>query len=191
MGGLNAAVSVGQEVASGQSVSAGAALSSFTAGFAIGPVAMLAGGDAETTAVTNDESTWTSATPVTASEQCSLAYYVGEMGRDYVNSAIGGKAEVSIQATPYSSVNADILSNDGAATEVKVGAVQASGYFAESELPGYLAARNSGAISDFGVVFLKSPSTGLTGPSELLGNMLGANGVSYARVPYDWWDAMQ
>jgi RHS repeat-associated protein len=63
MGGLSAAVSVGQEVASGQSVSAEAALSGFSAGFALGPVAMLAGGE-----LTNEESTWTNAVPATEEE---------------------------------------------------------------------------------------------------------------------------
>ena len=150
--------------------------------------ALVAGADDEATPITNDESTWTSATPATATDQACFDRYVGAMGVDFVRSAVEGQEEVSLQTNSYP-IRADILSNGDTAIEVKVGYVHGGGSFYPGQVSNYVDARDSGAITNFYTVFLKSPTSGLTGPSQSVADGLRANGVNGVTFPLDWWDS--
>lgn len=146
-----------------------------------------AGGEVANALITNNQSTWDllgEAEQATDSEMHAFNRYVGQMGSDFVRSALGsGRQEVNVGG-----INADIL-DSGLGVEAKVGENGIDSHLALSELPRYLAARASGGISDLLTVFLKSPLTGRTGPSGPLADRLVSSAVKYVQFPLDWWES--
>ncbi len=119
-------------------------------------------------------------------EASSFNKYVGMLGEDVVGEQTGGISQYRLEG-----IRADWFVPDSrAAIEVKVGQV-APGVQNSPQLNAYARALNTGRADSAIYYFLKSPRTGLTGPTQSFLDKMTAAGVKAVYWDYDWWEGCQ